>query len=134
MNQFFARVKHLRPLLWLILLLIVTLAIQATTVTHRARVRGIPGGFPAPVAEANVPTLGVNVALEQYDDEALEAALTRLEAGGFTWVRQPFYWSRIEPEPDRALSTSKGLSRYLACGELVEPSCLSADVSVVALA
>jgi O-antigen ligase len=108
MNRFFARVKHLRPFLWLILLLVVALAVQATIVAHRARVRGIAGGFPAPVAGANVPMLGANVALEQYDDEALEAALTRIEEGGFTWVRQPFYWSQIEPEPDRALSTSKG--------------------------
>jgi O-antigen ligase len=107
MDQFFARVKRLRLLLWLILLLVVALAIQATIVVHRARVRSIPDSFPAPVVEANVPTLGVNVALEQYDDEALEAALARIEAGGFTWVRQSFYWGQIEPEPGRALSTSK---------------------------
>jgi O-antigen ligase len=107
MDQFFARVKRSRPLLWLVLLLVVALAIQAAIVTHRARVRGIPGGFPAPVVEANVPMLGVNVALEQYDDEALEAALARLEAGCFIWVRQHFYWSQIEPEPGRTLSTSK---------------------------
>ncbi|TEU01546.1 MAG: hypothetical protein E3J29_00845, partial [Dehalococcoidia bacterium] len=48
--------------------------------------------------------LGVNVALEQYDDEEgeeLEAALARIAEGGFVWVRQSFYWSQIEPEPGR---------------------------------
>ncbi|MBN1814021.1 MAG: O-antigen ligase family protein [Anaerolineae bacterium] len=108
MNHFFAQVKRLRPLLWLILLLAIALIAQATIVAHQARVRGIPGGFPAPVAGAGVPMPGVNVALEQYDSEALETTLTRIEEGGFTWVRQPFYWSQIEPEPSRALSTSKG--------------------------
>ncbi len=108
MNRFLARAKHLRLLPWLILLLVVALDAQSAIAARRTRVRGIPGGFPAPVAEAAVPMLGVNVALEQYDDEALEAALMRIEVGGFTWVRQSFYWSQIEPGPGRALSTSKG--------------------------
>jgi O-antigen ligase len=99
MNRFFDRAKHVRPLLWLILLLVVALVIQATIVAHQTRIRGIPGGFPTPVVEADVPMLGVNVALEQYDDEALETALVCIEAGGFTWVRQSFYWSQIEPRP-----------------------------------
>jgi O-antigen ligase len=99
MNRSFARVEHLRPLLWLILLLAVALLAQASIAAHQIRIRGISNGFPAPVAEADVPMLGINVALEQYDGEALEAALTRVEEGGFTWVRQPFYWSQIEPEP-----------------------------------
>ncbi len=99
MNRFLARTKHLRPFLWLILLLVVALAAQATIAAHRTRARGSPGGFPAPVGGADVPILGVNVALEQYDDQALEAALARIEAGGFTWVRQSFCWSRVEPQP-----------------------------------
>jgi O-antigen ligase len=112
MDRFFGRLKHLRPLLWLTLLLVVALDAQATIVTHRARIRGIPSGFPAPVAEAAVPMLGVNVALEQYDGKALETALARIDEAGFTWVRQSFYWSQVEPEPgqfdwsvpDRALA------------------------------
>jgi len=101
MNRLFFHVNRIRPLLWLILLLAVALIAQATVVAHQARVRGVPEGFPALVAEADVPMLGINVALEQYDDEALEAALVRIEEGGFTWVRQSFYWSRIEPEEER---------------------------------
>jgi len=82
-------------------LLAVGLAAQFVVVAHQARVRGLPGGFPAPVAGADVPILGVNVALEQYDDEELETALARIAEGGFVWVRQSFYWSQIEPEPGR---------------------------------
>jgi O-antigen ligase len=43
--------------------------------------------------------LGVNVALEQYDDAALEAALTPVADGGFVWVRQVFCWGCIERNP-----------------------------------
>ncbi len=90
--------RTLRLLLWLALLLAVGVAVPAVVVTHQTRTQGRPEGFPTPVAEADVPILGVNVALEQYDDEELEAALARIAAGGFVWVRQSFYWSQIEPE------------------------------------
>ncbi|MDY6875988.1 MAG: O-antigen ligase family protein [Chloroflexota bacterium] len=94
----------LRLFLWLALLLAVGLVAQAVVVTRQTRTRGVPSGFPAPVAGADVPILGVNVALEQYDDEEgeeLEAALARIAEGGFVWVRQSFYRSQIEPEPGR---------------------------------
>ncbi len=95
--------NQLRPAIQLALLVAVALAAQAVFVAHQTRTRGLPDGFPAPVAGADVPVLGVNVALEQYDDgrgavtAPLEAALTRIAEGGFIWVRQPFYWSQIEP-------------------------------------
>jgi len=85
----------LRLLLWLALLLVVALAAQSVVVAHHTRTRGLPGGFPAPVAGADAPILGVNVALEQYDDAELDAALGRIAEGGFVWVRQSFYWSQI---------------------------------------
>jgi len=88
--------RALYPLLWLTLLIVLGLAACHTIVAHQTRTRGLPDGFPAPVTEADVPILGVNVALEQYDDEELEAALARIAEGGFVWVRQSFYWSQIE--------------------------------------
>jgi len=98
----------LRLALWLIGLLGVAIAARLVIANDKVRLRGIPPGehvpggrFPAPVAEADVPILGVNVSLEQYDDAELETALTHLDAGGFTWVRQSFYWSQIETEPGR---------------------------------
>jgi len=95
------RLRTPRLLLWLALLLVVALGVQALVVAHQARARGLPSGFPAPVGGADVDILGVNAALEQYDGEALEAALDRIAAGGFVWVRQSFYWSEIEPQPGR---------------------------------
>lgn len=95
------RISALRPLLWLAGLLAVALLVQAVVAARQVRVRGLPRGFPAPVAEADVPMLGVNVALEQYGDEELEAALVRIEEGGFAWVRQPFYWRQIGPQAGR---------------------------------
>jgi O-antigen ligase len=77
-------------------LLVVAVSAWAVVSAHRTRVRGVPRGFPAPVSEADVPALGVNVALEQYDDGALEAALARIAGGGFVWVRQAFCWRCIE--------------------------------------
>ncbi|MEE8392624.1 MAG: O-antigen ligase family protein [Anaerolineae bacterium] len=83
----------------LVLLFAVGLVVQSVVMAHQARTRGIPDGFPAPISGADVPILGVNVALEQYDDAALDDALTRIAEGGFVWVRQSFTWSQIEPEP-----------------------------------
>ncbi|MCP4537433.1 MAG: hypothetical protein GY832_09835 [Chloroflexi bacterium] len=93
--------RVLRPLVWSILLLVVALIVQSVVIARQTRTRGLPTDFPAPVTEADVPALGINVALEQYDDEALDDALSYVVDGGFVWVRQSFYWSQIEPDPGR---------------------------------
>jgi O-antigen ligase len=90
------RLRTSRLLLWLALLIAVGLVGQALVVTHRTRTQGLPSGFPAPVGGADVDILGVNAALEQYQGDALDAALARIAAGGFVWVRQSFRWSEIE--------------------------------------
>ncbi len=46
-----------------------------------------------------LPLAGVNVDLRQYSAEALPRELERIAAAGFTWVRQPFLWQDIEPQP-----------------------------------
>jgi O-antigen ligase len=48
-----------------------------------------------------LPLAGVNVALAQYTPDELQTQLDRIAAAGFTWVRQPFLWEDIEPEPGR---------------------------------
>ena len=97
-----------RSLLSLFLKLVLLLAVGAALVVvwdrQRAQVeqsQGVAGGFPSPVAGADVPLLGVNVDLEQYDQAELSAALERIHAAGITWVRQTFHWSQIEPTPGR---------------------------------
>lgn len=46
-----------------------------------------------------LPLAGINVALTQYDDAQLARELARMAEAGFTWVRQPFLWQEIEPDP-----------------------------------
>jgi len=46
-----------------------------------------------------LPLAGVNVELRQYAPDELAAQLERIAAAGFTWVRQPFLWQAIEPQP-----------------------------------
>jgi O-antigen ligase len=60
--------------------------------------RGLTEGFPPPIAYADVPRWGVNVALEQYDDAALQSNLDAIRATGFAWIRQSFPWAKIEPQ------------------------------------
>jgi O-antigen ligase len=66
---------------------------------HRWTQRGIAYGPPPDAPLAAVEPLGVNVSLEQYDDEGLERALALIREGGFHWLRQPFPWAQIEPQP-----------------------------------
>ena len=87
-----------RLLIWLVLFLAVLVAGWAVLSAHQTRVRGVPSDFPAPVKEANVPALGVNVALDRYPDQELASALERVADGGFVWVRQSFAWSQVKGE------------------------------------
>ncbi|MCX7683525.1 MAG: O-antigen ligase family protein [Anaerolineae bacterium] len=111
------RTLALRLLLWLLLFSLLPVAIGRVSAAHRLSRRGLSGEFPAPVRGADVPLPGVNVALEQYDGQALEDVLRRIAAGGFVWVRQTFYFSRIVQAeghfdwsvPDRIFAA---LSRY----------------------
>jgi len=103
----------LRLLLWLALLLAVAVSIWAVVSAHRVRVRGLPSRFPSPVSEANVPALGVNVALHQVGDDSLRAALSRAAEGGFVWIRQSFSWSQIRDADSPAGFDWSGVDRVV---------------------
>jgi O-antigen ligase len=98
-------------------LIIVIVAVVAVTIDHRQRTRGIVFGFPDPI-DPPIAGLGVNVALEQYDDAQLPANLTQIKQSGFTWIRQVFPWLEIEPNEgefdwsiwDRIVQQSNGLN------------------------
>ena len=85
--------------LYTLCLAILSGLIFAALYGHRWTHRGIAYGPPPEIPLAAVEPLGVNVALEQYDDEELERALALIRDGGFRWVRQPFPWAQIEPRP-----------------------------------
>lgn len=63
--------------------------------------RGTGRGFPQPIFGAESLRLGVNVALEQYDEERLNQIVSELARRGVRWVRQEFRWSEIEPQRGR---------------------------------
>ena len=69
----------------------------AITRQHEQATRGLFFGFPQPIDPA-VREVGVNVALEQYDETQLKAELAQIKQSGFTWIRQTFPWAQIEPE------------------------------------
>jgi O-antigen ligase len=58
--------------------------------------RGLSHGFPAPLTPAQ-HDLGVNVALEIYDDVQLKTEVAQIQQAGFTAIRQTFPWALIEP-------------------------------------
>ena len=78
--------------------MLIAIGAAAIVIDHDRRLRGISIGFPDPLAPPD-RGVGVNVALEQYDAASLKDNLAQIHAAGFTWLRQTFPWSQIEPEP-----------------------------------
>jgi O-antigen ligase len=60
--------------------------------------RGRTEGFPQPIFGAEQLRLGVDAALDQYDDATLDARLGELAARGLRSVRQEFRWADMEPQ------------------------------------
>lgn len=86
-------------LLGLTMLLIALLGIPQLVARQRFLQQGRTDEFPQPIADTGMPRACVNAAMEQYEEEQLSWALDTIEAGGYTWVRQRFPWSEIEPAP-----------------------------------
>ncbi len=78
-------------------LFIAIIAAVATTRQHEQVTRGLFFGFPQPIEPA-IRAVGVNVALEQYDETQLKAELAQIKQAEFRWLRQTFPWAQIEPE------------------------------------
>lgn len=55
---------------------------------------------PLPTAAADLPFLGITVALETASAAERHAALQRLRQVGFGWVRQRLDWGQIEAQPE----------------------------------
>ena len=68
------------------------LALGALKVRQDWLRRGIPTELPEPILGGGVQ-LGINVALEQYDDVALADNLSQIKALGIQQVKQSFYFS-----------------------------------------
>ena len=85
--------------LHLLLLLALLAAGAGLWLRQRRATHGVTYGPPPALTPAVHERLGVNVALEQYDDTALAAVLDDLEAADLRWLRQRFPWAEIEPQP-----------------------------------
>ncbi len=98
-NPLIARHPLIQTVLCLLGLFAAVLIATAIRLDYDWRTRGVAFGFPEPIKpySPNRPTLGVNVALEQYDGAALSGTLSHIESAGLSWVRQTFAWSQIEP-------------------------------------
>jgi hypothetical protein len=84
------------------LLILAGLATGAGALYQRGvALRGWEDPARAPDLPDRLPLAGVNVELTQYDQQTLDRELGRIAAAGFTWLRQPFLWSEVEPEPGR---------------------------------
>ncbi|NMC03375.1 MAG: hypothetical protein GYA30_13495, partial [Chloroflexi bacterium] len=84
-----------------VLLAVAVLSAFQLSARQQYLTRGWETEAPSPFPDTSYPPLCVNAALEQYDPQRLEWALDLAAEGGFTWVRQRFPWSEIEPEPGR---------------------------------
>lgn len=62
--------------------------------------------FPPPIKNAEMLRLGVNVALEQYNDTDLDLRLANLAKQGVKYVRQEFRWADLEPNKGQFTWTS----------------------------
>ncbi|MCX6018620.1 MAG: O-antigen ligase family protein [Chloroflexi bacterium] len=85
----------------LVALLIAALAAAACFGLRSAQsldARGREAEFPQPIFGAGQLQLGVNAALDQYDDATLAARLDLLRTAGVRAVRQEFRWNDIEPQ------------------------------------
>ena len=83
---------HLVIFLFCAITLVVAGALACASLRDmQAKTRGVEFGARAGTA------FGVNVALEQYSDADLTRALTLIHDGGFSYIRQHFYWNEIEP-------------------------------------
>jgi O-antigen ligase len=63
----------------------------AIKLRHDHLVRGLTDGLPEPIEGGGV-RLGINVGLEQYDDQALADHLERIRATGIHYVKQTFHY------------------------------------------
>ncbi len=81
---------------------------------HRVAVRGIETGEQGdPIPLTDVNPLGVNTFLQAEPDPAnVERMLDMIAAAGFTYIRQPFFWYEIEPEPGVYWDAKWGVSTW----------------------
>lgn len=79
-------------LLHLVLAGLALLGMGLFKVQRDYQTRGIPAGFP-PATPHGGARLGINVYLQEANDEALNSTLQAIAALGIDAIKQPFYWN-----------------------------------------
>jgi O-antigen ligase len=99
-------------LVFLALSVVSLLALGALITRELYLTRGIPAGLPQPIPHGQA-RLGINVELGQYEDDTLASTLKELNDLGFSYLKQPFYYSKSFDwqEADRLIGavTTEGL-------------------------
>ena len=94
---------------------------QPNELKHRVRAilsgltsRPLPTDDMRPIANVDVPPLGVNTFFEQEVDEAtIRRSMEMIRAGGFQWIRQQFAWYEIErPAKGQYVDSATGRSSW----------------------
>ena len=86
-------------LLCAVLLLLLTTGLLGTLWLQRRAQIGFPGSPPPLNPQMVVSQRGVNVELQQYSPQELSRTLVQIRKTGFSWVRQTFPWTDMEPQP-----------------------------------
>ena len=94
---------------------------QPGEIKHRVRAilsgltsRPLPGDDMRPIANVDVPPLGVNTFFEQEVDEAtVRRSMEMIRSAGFQWIRQQFAWYEIErPAKAQYVDSASGRSSW----------------------
>ena len=83
---------HWLTLLGILAALLFALTAVSVWQSWQFQTRGIPASLPEPIPHGRA-RLGLNVALEQYDDAELSQALNEIAALGIPYLKQNFYFA-----------------------------------------
>jgi polysaccharide biosynthesis protein PslG len=96
--------------------------------------RGVSTGEnrAGPIPHADLSPMGINTFLhEEPDVDKVERTLDMIATGGFTYVRQIFPWSDIEPAPGDYWNEEHGVSTWEKYDRIVELA-VERDLEIVA--
>jgi hypothetical protein len=124
--------------LWLVVLhalviLGLVASIPANIVAFRTMTRGIETSEQAvPIAHTDVNPLGINTFLQaEPDPDKVAQMLDMIAAAGFSFIRQPFFWYEIEPEPGVFWDTKWNVSTWEKYDRIVELA-RQRDIEIIA--
>jgi hypothetical protein len=108
-------------------------SIPANIVAFRTMTRGIETGEQAvPIPHTDVNPLGINTFLQaEPDPDKVAQMLDMIAAAGFSYIRQPFFWYEIEPEPGVFWDTKWNVSTWEKYDRIVELA-RQRDIEIIA--